>query len=297
MYPAPFNYHRAHAVDEAVAMLSEIGEGARVLAGGQSLLPVLKLRFDEPTDLVDIGRIPGLDQIDDGGDEVTIGSLVTHRRLGSSPLAAAVPIIGDCANGIADQQVRTRGTIGGSLSSGDPNCDWPALLHTLDAFIVTQGPGGSRTLDINGFVEDLYQTQLQPGEIVTAIRLCKPGAASGGAYCVFKRCSPAFPTVAVGVQLTLQDGQVFTARVGAGSVGFVPARLGEVEAVLQGQTVNAACIERAAEAAAAAVNPLEDTRGTAAFKRRVTAAMTAKAIGIALRRANGESVKNQHEYY
>lgn len=297
MYPAPFNYHRAHSVDEAVAMLSEIGEGARILAGGQSLLPILKLRFDEPTDLVDIGRIPGLDQVDDSGDEIKIGALVTHRRIAASPLAAAIPAIGDCANGIADNQVRTRGTIGGSVSSGDPNCDWPALLHTLDASIVTQGPGGSRTLDINGFVEDLYQTILQPGEILTAIRLRKPAAGSGGAYCGFKRCSPAYPTVSVGVQLTLQGGKVTVARVGAGSVGFVPARLGEVEAVLQGQAVDAACIERAAEAAAAAVNPLEDTRGTAAFKRRVTAAMTAKAIGIALRRANGETVKNKHEYY
>jgi aerobic carbon-monoxide dehydrogenase medium subunit len=297
MYPAPFNYHRAHSVDEAVAMLSEIGEGARILAGGQSLLPILKLRFDEPTDLVDIGRIPGLDQVDDSGDEIAIGALITHRRIAASPLAAAIPAIGDCANGIADNQVRTRGTIGGSVSSGDPNCDWPALLHTLDARIVTQGPGGSRTLDINGFVEDLYQTILQPGEIVTAISLRRPAAESGGAYCGFKRCSPAYPTVSVGVQLTLQGGKVTAARVAAGSVGFVPARLGEVEAVLQGQAVDAACIERAAEAAAAAVNPLEDTRGAAAFKRRVTAAMTAKAIGIALRRANGETVNNKHEYY
>jgi carbon-monoxide dehydrogenase medium subunit len=297
MYPAPFNYHRAHSVDEAVAMLSQIGEGARVLAGGQSLLPILKLRFDEPTDLVDIGRIPGLDRVDDSGDEVTIGALVTHRRIAASPLATAIPVIGDCANGIADNQVRTRGTIGGSVSSGDPNCDWPALLHTLDASIVTQGPGGSRTLDINCFVEDLYQTILQPGEIVTAIRLHKPGAASGGAYCGFKRCSPAYPTVSVGVQLTLRGNKVATARVAAGSVGFVPTRLGEVEAVLEGQVIDAACIERAAEAAAAAVNPLEDTRGTAAFKRRVTAAMTTRAIGIALRRAKGETVKNKHEYY
>lgn len=297
MYPAPFNYHRAHSVDEAVAMLSEIGEGARVLAGGQSLLPILKLRFDEPTDLVDIGRIPGLDQVDDSGDEIKIGALVTHRLIAASPLAAAIPAIGDCANGIADNQVRTRGTIGGSVSSGDPNCDWPALLHTLDASIVTQGPGGSRTLDINGFVEDLYQTLLQPGEILTGIRLRKPAAGSGGAYCGFKRCSPAYPTVSVGVQLTLQGGKVTVARVAAGSVGFVPARLGEVEAVLQGRGVDAACIERAAEAAAAAVDPLEDTRGTAAFKRRVTAAMTAKAIGVALRRAKGETVKNKHEYY
>ncbi len=297
MYPAPFKYHRAQSVDDAVAMLTEIGEGSRVLAGGQSLLPILKLRFDEPTDLVDIGRIPGLGEIDASGDEITIGALVTHRKIGASSLAAAIPILADCANGIADNQVRTRGTIGGSLSSGDPNCDWPALLHTLDARIVTQGPDGSRTLDINGFVSDLYQTLLKPGEIVTAIRFRKPGAGSGGAYCGFKRCSPSYPTASLGVQLTLQNGQVSSVRVAAGSLGFVPVRLGEAEAVLKGQTVDAACIERAAEAAAASVDPLDDTRGTPEFKRRVTAVMTARAIGVALRRANGETVKNKHEYY
>jgi carbon-monoxide dehydrogenase medium subunit len=297
MYPAPFNYHRAQSVDEAIGMLSEIGEGARILAGGQSLLPLLKLRFDEPTGLVDIGRVPGLDRIDDGEGGVTIGALVTHRRIAASPLAVAVPILGDCANGIADNQVRTRGTIGGSVSSGDPNCDWPALLHTLDARIAVQGPSGTRTLDINGFVEDLYQTQLQPGEIVTAIHFAKPGAGSGGAYCGFKRCAPAYPTVSIGVHLTLRDGQVSAARVAAGSVGFVPTRLRAVEAELEGQNIDASCIERAAEAAAAAVDPTEDQRGSADFKRRVTAAMTAKAIDIAARRARGESVKNQHEYY
>ena len=163
MYPAPFNYHRVNSVDEAVGMLSDIGEGGRFLAGGQSLLVLLKMRFDEPTDLVDIGRIPNLSQIDDSGQEVTFGALATHRRIGASAVAKSVPIVGDCANGIADNQVRSRGTIGGSVACGDPNCDWPVLLHTLDAEIDCQGPDGRRTLDINGFVEDFFQTVLKPG--------------------------------------------------------------------------------------------------------------------------------------
>src|SRR5690606_33679629 len=121
---------------------------------------LLKLRFDEPSDIIDIARIPGLDEIEQSGDEVAIGALATHRRIADSSLASAIPIVGDCANGIADNQVRSRGTIGGSLASGDPSCDWPALLHTLDARITCQGPQGSRTLDINGFVADLYQTIL-----------------------------------------------------------------------------------------------------------------------------------------
>jgi carbon-monoxide dehydrogenase medium subunit len=297
MYPAPFNYHRVNSVDEAVGMLSDIGEGGRFLAGGQSLLVLLKMRFDEPTDLVDIGRIPNLSQIDDSGQEVIVGALATHRRIGASALAKSVPIVGDCANGIADNQVRSRGTIGGSVACGDPNCDWPVLLHTLDAEVDCQGPGGRRTLDINGFVEDYFQTVLEPGEMVTGIRFEKPGAGSGGAYCGFKRCAPAYPTVSVGVQLSLTDGQVRSARVAIGSAGPCATRARQAEAELEGRSLGADVVAKAADAAAAAVDPIEDQRGSADFKQRVIAAQTRRAIGIAHRRANGESVKNSHEYY
>ena len=297
MYPAPFNYHRVNSVDEAVGMLSDIGEGGRFLAGGQSLLVLLKMRFDEPTDLVDIGRIPNLSQIDDSGQEVTFGALATHRRIGASAVAKSVPIVGDCANGIADNQVRSRGTIGGSVACGDPNCDWPVLLHTLDAEIDCQGPDGRRTLDINGFVEDFFQTVLKPGEMVTGIRFRKPGAGSGGAYCGFKRCAPAYPTVSVGVQLSMTDGQVRSARVAIGSAGPCATRARQAEAELEGRSLGADVVAKAADAAAAAVDPIEDQRGSADFKQRVIAAQTRRAIGIAHRRANGESVKNSHEYY
>jgi len=297
MYPAPFNYHRASTLDEAIGMLSDIGDGARILAGGQSLLVLLKMRFDEPSDLVDIGRIAGLDQIDDGDSEIHIGALATHRHIAASALAKAIPILGDCANGIADNQVRTRGTIGGSVACGDPNCDWPVLLHTLDAQIDCQGPDGSRSLDINGFVEDYFQTILKPGEIVKGIRFNKPGAGSGGAYCGFKRCAPAYPTVSVGVHFSLNDQQVTSARIAVGSAGPVAHRAQEAEAELEGKTLSAGNIEKSAEAAAAALEPIEDQRGSVDFKRRVIVAMTRKAIGIAQRRANGETIKNGPEYY
>jgi len=297
MYPAPFNYHRASSLDEAIRMLSDIGDGARILAGGQSLLVLLKMRFDEPSDLVDIGRIPDLDQIDNSGGEVRIGALATHRRIASSALAKSIAIIGDCANGIADNQVRTRGTIGGSVACGDPNCDWPVLLHTLDAQIDCQGPNGERTLDINGFVEDYFQTVLQPGEIIKRIRFNKPGPNSGGAYCGFKRCAPAYPTVSVGVHFSLLHDQVKSARIAVGSAGPVAHRAGEAEAELESGGLSAASIEKCAEATAAALEPIEDQRGSADFKRRVIVAMTRKAIGIAQRRANGETIKNGPEYY
>ncbi len=297
MYPAPFNYHRANSVDEAVGMLSDIGEGARVLAGGQSLLVLLKMRFDEPTDLVDIGRIPDLDKIEENGDAVSIGALATHRHIGASALAASVPIISDCANGIADNQVRSRGTIGGSVASGDPSCDWPALLHTLDAELQCQGPNGARTLDINGFVEDLYQTALQPGEIITGIRFRKPAAGSGGAYCAFKRCAPAYPTISVGVQMTVSDGQVESARVALGSAGLTPIRAKQAEAELEGQSLDADRIDKAADAAVAAADPVDDQRGSADFKRQLIAHLTKRAVRIAEQRALGEQVNNRHEYY
>ncbi len=297
MYPAPFQYHRAKSVDDAIQLLTSIGEGARVLAGGQSYLAILKLRFDEPTDLVDIGRIPDLDHIEDSGDTVTIGALATHNRIAASAVAGSIPIVSDCANGIADNQVRNLGTIGGSVASGDPSCDWPALLHTLDAEILCQGPDGTRTLDINGFVEDLYQTGLNPGEIITALRFNKPAAGSGGAYCAFKRCAPAYPTISVGVQLTMQDGQVSSSRVAMGSAGLTPIRANEAEAELTGGSLTADQINKAAEAAVAASDPYDDRRGSAEFKRQLVATLTKRAIGIAQRRAGGETVKNSHEYY
>lgn len=297
MYPSAFNYHRPGSIGNAVKLLSDIGDGARVLAGGQSLLVLLKLRFDEPTDVVDIGRIPALDAIDDQGDTVAIGALATHRRIAESPLASAIPIVGDCANGIADNQVRSRGTIGGSVASGDPSCDWPSLLHTLDAEIECEGPGGKRTLDINGFVEDLYQTVLKPGEIITGVRFRKPPAGSGGAYCAFKRCAPAYPTASAGVQLTLEDGHIGSARVALGSVGLTPIRARDAEQELAGKAPDPGVIEKAAAAAAAATDPYGDQRGSADFKRHLVVALMKRAIGIALRRAGGETVKNSHEYY
>ena len=297
MYPAPFRYHRAESVSDAVSMLAEFGEGARALAGGQTLLVLLKQRFDEPSDLVDLGRIPGLDGIEAVDGEVRIGALATHARIAASAVAASIPIVGDCANGIADNQVRSRGTMGGSLASGDPSCDWPALLHTLDARVECQGPGGSRDLDINGFVCDLYETVLEPGEIITGVRFAVPPAGSGGAYCVFKRAAPAYPTASVGVQLTLNGDTVENARVAMGSAGLTPIRSQAAEAELQGRALSDESIGNAAAAAAADSDPLDDQRGSPEFKRHVLSALAKRAARIAQRRAKGEQVENSHEYY
>lgn len=297
MYPSPFGYHRAQTVEDAIGLLTELGDGARALAGGQTLLVWMKMRFDEPTDLVDLGRIPGLDQIESNGD-VHIGALATHAQIARSELTGSIPIIADCANGIADNQVRSRGTMAGNLAAGDPSCDWPALLHTLDAQIECQGPDGRRSVDINDFTEDLYQTVLQPGEIITGVRFSSPAAGSSGAYCVFKRCSPAYPTASAGVQMTLRDGDtVEDVRIALGSAGLTPIRARDAEAELRGRALTDAVVDKAAAAAIAAADPVEDQRGSVEFKQQVLRALVKRAIGVAQRRCNGDTVENRHEYY
>ena len=297
MYPAPFEYHRAQSVSHAIDLLGQIGDGARVLAGGQSLLPILKLRFDEPTDLVDVGRIPGLDGIDLGKTQVNLGALATHRHVAYSPLAKAIPIVSDCTNGIADNQVRTRGTVGGSVASGDPSCDWPVLLHALDAEILCHGPKGERVRDINGFVSDLYQTILEPGELITGVRFPVPAAGSGGSYCAFKRCAPAYPTISVGVTFNLSGGKVSKVRIALGSSAPVPIRARAAEAELEGGALKPDRIKKAADAAVAESTPYGDRRGSPAFKSQLIATLVRRAVGIAERRAKGETVKHSHEYY
>jgi carbon-monoxide dehydrogenase medium subunit len=297
MYPAPFRYHRATSVDDAVRRLSEIGTGARALAGGQSLLVMLKLRFDEPTDLVDIGRIPDLDRIENDSAEIRIGALATHARIGRSPVAQLLPIVKDCANGIADNQVRSCGTIGGSVASGDPSCDWPVLLIALDAQAHCQGPRGVRVLPIDGFVQDLYATRLEPGELVTAVSFKAPPRTSGGAYVGFKRCAPAFPTISVGVQLVMQDEQCKDARIALGSAALTPVHARLAEAELRGRALTTGSVARAADAAVAECDPVADQRGSPAFKRSIINVLVKRAVDVARRRCRGEAVEVSHEYY
>lgn len=297
MYPAPFRYHRAASLDEAVRGLVELGEGARPLAGGQTLLVWLKMRFGEVTDLLDIGRIPGLDAIEHDAAEVRIGALATHARIGRSQVARLLPIVNDCAHGIADNQVRSRGTIGGSLASGDPSCDWPVLLTTLDAELSCRGPDGERLLPVQGFVEDLYVTRLRPGELITGIRFAVPPKNTSGAYLAFKRCAPAYPTISVGVQLRLKGEQCEDVRIALGSAGLTPLRATQAETEIRGRTLSADAVTRAAEAAVAASDPIEDQRGSPAFKRSLISVLVRRAVEVARRRCRGETVEVSHEYY
>ena len=297
MYPAPFRYHRPATLGGALALLTELGESARPLAGGQSLIPILKMRMDEPSDLVDIGRLAELTQIRKERDRYGIGALATHARIAASAAAADVPVIHDCAANIADPQVRTLGTIGGSVSIADPSSDWPALLHLLDAEIICRHQEGSRRVGIRDFITDSYSNCLLEGELITEIQIHAPPAGSGGAYLGFKKAAPAYPAASAGVQLTLAAGNICqTIRLVLGAAGPVPVTSREVEQSLIGQPLTDDKLQQAAAALVDLSEPPDDARGSAGFKRAILRSLFLRAARTAIQRAGGEVVKGGPDY-
>lgn len=297
LYAAPFSYHRAASLAEAVKLLQELGEEARLIAGGQSLIPLMKMRMTRPTALIDINFIPGFSEIQAPKGELRIGALARHADIENSEVAAQIPLIHDCAAGIADVQVRNQGTIGGSLAEADPSGDWGTALLALDTTIICFGPNGQRIVPLKEFVRDAYTTLLAHDEVVTGVHVKMPPKNSGGAHVAFKRCAPVYPTASVAVQLTLDGKEICKdARVVLGCVGLTPIRAKESEASLRGKALNEKSIRGAAEAARAAADPQSDMRGSAEYKRVMVATLVKRAIGIAARRAGGEHVEAGHEY-
>jgi carbon-monoxide dehydrogenase medium subunit len=296
MYPRSFHYHRAASLKEAVTMLGQLGEGAKLLAGGQSLIPLLKLRFANPEHLVDLNFIPGTSFIKEEGGALHFGAMTRHAEIEHSALAKKIPVLHDCAAGIADVQVRNRGTIGGSLAEADPSGDWANALITLDTTVYCLGPKGTRQIVLKDFIKDAYTTALDHDELVTEVAVKIPPKGSGGAYLAFKRTAPVYPSASVAVQLTLEGDVCKDAAVALGCVGLGAIRATKAEAALRGQSLNDKSIAAAAEAARAAAEPQGDMRGTADYKRQLVAALVKKAIGIAVRRARGEQIEGTHLY-
>lgn len=297
MYPHPFRYHRAGSLTEAASLLSQLGEDAKVLAGGQSLIPLMKLRLTRPSDLVDLNFIPGLSHIQKRDGAIRFGALARHAEIEGSEVASQIPILHDCAAGIADVQVRNRGTIGGSVAEADPSGDWGPVLLTLSTEVRCVGPQGERTIPLDEFFVDAYTTKLAPGELVHEIIVKVPPKNSGGAYVAFKRCAPVYATASAAVQLTMADRDTCTsARIVLGCVGLTAIRAPEAEAVLAGKKIIPQTIQKAAEAAMAAAEPQPDMRGSAEYKRTLVGALVKRAIGAALRRSRGERVEVSHEY-
>jgi carbon-monoxide dehydrogenase medium subunit len=305
MYPRSFHYHRAGSLKEAVSMLGQFGEGAKFLAGGQSLIPLLKLRFANPEHLVDLNFIPGTSFIrEDSGalysGALHFGAMTRHAEIEHSALAKKIPVLHDCAAGIADVQVRNRGTIGGSLAEADPSGDWANALITLDTTVHCLGPDGARTIPLKDFIKDAYTTALAHDELVTGVEVKIPPKGSGGAYLAFKRSAPVYPSASAAVQLTMAGDVCQDAAIALGCVGLIAIRATEAETALRGKSLNDRLndktIAAAAEAARAAADPQPDMRGSADYKRQLVVALVKRAIQIAARRARGEQVEGAHLY-
>lgn len=296
MYPRPFHYHRAASLKEAATMLSQLGDDAKLLAGGQSLIPLMKLRFANPTHLVDLNFIPGTAYIKEEGGFVRFGALTRHAEIEKSSVAAQVPILHDCAAGIADKQIRNRGTVGGSLAEADPSGDWAAVLLTQKTEIRCLSPRGERTLPLAGFIRDAYTTLLEHDELVSEVIVKSPEKNSGGAYLAFKRSAPVYPTASAAVHLVMENDICKDVAIVLGCVGLVPVKATAAEGALRGSKINDKSVAAAMEAVRTAVDPQPDMRGSAEYKRELAAALVKRAIAVAVRRARGEQVEVSHIY-
>ncbi len=287
MIPPVFDYHAPRTVDDAVRLLASLGDEAKLLAGGHSLLPMMKLRFAEPKHLIDLGKIPSLRGIQRVGGEVHIGAMTTEHELLNSPLLAqTVPLLVEGAGWIADPQVRYKGTLGGDISHGDPGNDHPALMLALDASFVLKGPGGERVVKADDFFLGLYSTLLQSDEIMTQIRVPVPAAGSGGAYCKLKRKTGDFATAATAVMLRMSGGKVAAVRIALTNVAPTALRAQAAEASLLGKALDEASLAEAARLAMAICDPMADQRGDADYKRAMSGEMTRRALLSAAARAH-----------
>ena len=277
-------------------MLAQLGDDAKLLAGGQSLIPLMKLRFANPAHLVDLNFISGTSYIKRDNGTLRFGALTRHAEIEASAVVAKIPILHDCAAGIADVQVRNRGTIGGSLAEADPSGDWATVLFTLSTEVRCLGTNGERTVSLTDFIKDAYTTALAHDELVSEVAVKMPAAGSGGAYLAFKRSAPVYPTASAAVQLAMEDDVCKDVAIALGCVGLIPIRAEQAELALRGRTLTEKTIAGAVDAAKAAADPQSDMRGSADYKRALVGALVKRAIEIALRRARGEQVEVSHIY-
>jgi len=289
MIPASFDYHAPGTLSEALGLLTRYRDSAKVLSGGQSLLPLLKLRLGSAGHLVDIGKIPGLEYIKEEGGMLKIGGRTRESALEASSLVRTrYAILADTAAVIADPLVRNLATIGGNLAHGDPANDHPATMLALRAQVVATGPKGERTIPIDKFFTGLFETALEPDEILTEIRIPTPPARSGGAYVKLERKVGDFATAAAAAQVTLgKSGEVERAGIGLTNAGPTPIQASAAEKFLQGKKPDAAAIAEASRLAAAATSPSADRRGEVEYKQQMARVLTARALKKAVARAEG----------
>lgn len=289
MIPPSFDYHAPKTLPEALELLGRFGEEAKVLSGGQSLLPLLKLRFAQPAHLVDIGRIPGLDYIKEEGGFLRIGALVREAALEASPLVRSkYPILADTAAVIADPLVRNLATVAGNLAHGDPANDHPATMLAVGAEVVLSGPKGSRTVPIAQFFTGLFTTAIAPTEVLSEIRIPVPPAGSGGAYLKLERKVGDFATAGAAAFLVLEAGTIKRAGIGLTNVGPKPVKAVDAEKHLAGKKPDEAVFAEAGRLAAAAASPSADRRGSVEYKKEMARVLTIRALRKAAQRAGGK---------
>ena len=279
MIASSFEYFAPTSVDEALALLSEHGDDAKILAGGHSLIPAMKLRLAEPAVLIDIQRVEGLKGVSESDGTLVIGALTTHHELESSNLVnQTVPILAQTAGEIGDVQVRNKGTIGGSLSHADPAADWPATILALDADLKIVGSGGERVVKATDFFEELYTTALEADEILTEIHVAVPAENTKGSYLKLHQVASGFALTGVAVVLTTSGDVCENIAVGITGVSDVPYRASEVESALAGKALTADNIAAAAEKAADGVDILEDIHASEAYRSNLAKVYTRRAI-------------------
>jgi carbon-monoxide dehydrogenase medium subunit len=279
MYPASFEYFAPRTLDDALSTLERFGDEGKVLAGGQSLIPLMKLRFASPRAIVDINRVEGLDGLDETDGRLRLGALVRHKTCERSELLRGrYGVFGEAARQIADPIVRNLGTVAGSLAHADPQGDWPSVMLAARAEIVVRSAGGERTIAIDDFLQGPFTTTLEPTEIVTEVRVPAPGGRAGGAYEKLERKIGDFATAGVAVHLAFQNGSVERAGIALTAVGPTNIRASKAEDALAGRALDDAAIDEAAQLAAEAAQPHGDHRGTEEYKRNVVRVLTARAL-------------------
>lgn len=278
MIPASFDYIAPQSLEEALAALSSDAEEIKVMAGGQSLIPVLKLRLAAPTLIVDLANVPGLVGVTDTGDSIEIGAMTTHSEVASNALVAQhAEVLGKAAESVADPQVRHRGTLGGALVHADPAGDLPAPLLALDGELVIAGPDGERTVRASQFFEDLFTTAVADGEILTCIRIPKHTSWKGH-YEKFTRVAQQWSIVAVAANIKTDGATISEAKIALTNMGSTALRVPSVEAALVGRPASVDVIKAAAARAAEGTNPPSDTNGDADYRRHLASVLTGRAV-------------------
>jgi carbon-monoxide dehydrogenase medium subunit len=284
--PGSFAYHRPNSVKEAVALLSSLGDDARALAGGHSLIPMMKLRLAAPEHLVDLGGIGDIKGIRQDGGDIVIGAMTTqHELIASELLGAKLPILRETSLVIADPQVRYLGTLGGNVANGDPGNDMPAVMMCLGASYQVVGNAGERRIAARDFYQGAYVTALKVGEIVTAIRIPAPAAGHGSAYEKLKRKIGDYATAAAAVVLTMSGGKVAACSIGLTNVADTPLWAEDAAKILVGSALDVATVKKAVAAAEAITSPASDNRGPAHYRTKMAGVMLTRALARAKARA------------